>query len=254
MTDAALVGVPLGLAAGSVAGAALTRWPVGLTLGRPARSRCDACRTPLRPSDLVPILAWIILRGRCRSCGTVQRLGQPALEALCAVLVAAALAIDPSPIGALLGVVGVSLALAAALDLTHRWIPDRLTLPLGAVALPAALAIAAAGRADARSVILHGLGVPALLLLLRAATVASSRGPWLRGGDVKLLVPVLATAALLPTGPELLWMGTIASGGSLAVVGLATRALRRDDRLPFVPFLLLGWGSMLVIDLCRVPR
>lgn len=254
MTDAALVGVPLGLAAGSVAGAALTRWPVGLTLGRPARSRCDACRTRLRPSDLVPILSWIILRGRCRSCGVVQHHGQPALEALCAVLVVAALALDPSPIGALLGLVGVSLALAAALDLTHRWIPDRLTLPLGAVVLPATLALAAADRTDARGIVLHGLGVPALLMLLRAATVATSRGPWLGGGDVKLLAPVLATAALLPAGPELLWMGTIASGGSFAVVGLATRALHRDDRLPFVPFLLVGWGAMLAIDLIGAPR
>jgi leader peptidase (prepilin peptidase)/N-methyltransferase len=241
-----LAAVPVGLAVGSAAGAALTRWPAGLTLGRPARSRCDACGDPIAPSALVPVVGWLVRRGRCATCGMRIHPGQPALEVAGAVALAAAVAVPPLGTGIVLGGVGVVVALAAALDLGHRWVPDRLTLPTAAVVVPASLALAVASSAGARTVLLHGLGVPGLLAVLHRVTARRATGPWVGGGDVKLLVPVLAAAALVPAGPVVIWAGALASGGVVAAVGMASGRTPRGTRLPFVPFLAIGWGALLM--------
>lgn len=252
MGAAVLIGVPVGLAAGSVAGAALTRWPAGVTLGRPPRSRCDSCAAPVALPALVPVLGWLVHRGRCRICGGAVALGQTALELVGVGAVVLALAGGPPGVGVLLAAVGVVLALAAALDVAHRWIPDRLTLPSAAVVVPAALALAVVGPARTDHVLLFGLGVPAALSALRRATIGGPRGPWLGGGDVKLLVPVLAAAALVPGGPGGVAVGAVAAGGAVATVGLLTGRVRIGTRVPLAPFLAVGWTGMLVLRLVGV--
>lgn len=244
-----LAAVPAGLAAGSAAGAALTRWPAGVRLGRPARSRCDTCAVPVGVAALVPVLGWLALRGRCAACRARIDGRQPALELAGAAVAAAAVAVPPVAVGVPLAIVGVAVALATALDLAHRWIPDRLTLPLGATVLPLALAVAASSEGAPARVLVHGLVVPSGLEAIRRVTAVTASGPWLGGGDVKLLVPVLAVAALVPYGPWIVWAGAVASGGLVAVVGLATGRLRRGARLPFVPFLAAGWALLLAARL-----
>jgi hypothetical protein len=85
-------GVTAGLVTGSLAGAAMTRWPEGRTLRWPRRSTCTGCGVPIAPRDLVPIVSYLLLRGRCRSCeGTIDpRI--PLLELGTALLVAATVA------------------------------------------------------------------------------------------------------------------------------------------------------------------
>lgn len=241
-----LAAVPAGLAVGSAAGAALTRWPAGLTLGRPARSRCDACGAGVAASALVPVVGWLLRRGRCATCGGRIHPGQPALELAGAAALVAAVAVGPLPTGLVLGGVGVVVALAAALDLGHRWVPDRLTLPAAAAVLPATLAVAVATSGDVAGVLVHGLGVPGALEVLRRRTVGHPTGPWVGGGDVKLLVPVLAAAALVPAGPAVVWTGALGAGGAVAAVGMASGRTPRGTRLPFVPFLAVGWAALLV--------
>lgn len=244
--SASLLAAPVGLAAGSVAGAALMRWPAGESLGRPARSRCDSCDAGLSARDVIPVLGWCLRRGRCRVCAGRIDGSQPALEVLSAGLVAAVAAGAPSVVGAVLGGVGVVLLLAAALDIRHRWVPDRLTLPAAAVALPATLAITVHLGGDASVVLLHGLGVPSAVAALRTVTLRSRTGPWFGGGDVKLLPSCLAAASLVPGGAASLWSGALASAGIVATVGLATGRLGRRDSLPFVPFLGVGYAWVVV--------
>ena len=63
----ALCGV-LGLAFGSFANVVIHRVPAGESVVSPP-SACPRCRTPIRASDNVPVVSWLVLRGRCRSCG-----------------------------------------------------------------------------------------------------------------------------------------------------------------------------------------
>src|SRR3712207_8788355 len=81
---AVLAGV-LGLALGSFLNVVAHRLPRGESLSRP-RSRCPACGTPVRPLDNVPVLSWLALRGRCRSCRTAIPVRYPLIEALTAAL------------------------------------------------------------------------------------------------------------------------------------------------------------------------
>ena len=247
MTAAVLLALPFGLAAGSAAGAALVRWPAGRTLGRPARSVCDACGMRLAALDVVPLLGVLRCRGRCRGCGTPIARGPVLLEATCGAVVALTWASQPPRTAAILSVVGVAVMLAAGLDHAHGWIPDRLTLPLAASVLPVVLAEVAVRGGDATPVLLHGLALPALLETLRRLTRRSARGPWLGGGDVKLLVAVGAAAALVPAGPTLLWGGALVAVGAVALPGLVSGRFGRGSALPFAPFLALGWTGMLAV-------
>jgi leader peptidase (prepilin peptidase)/N-methyltransferase len=58
----------LGLAVGSFLNVVISRVPAGESIVRPG-SRCRACRTPVRSRDNVPVISWLVLRGRCRACG-----------------------------------------------------------------------------------------------------------------------------------------------------------------------------------------
>jgi leader peptidase (prepilin peptidase)/N-methyltransferase len=247
-----LIAVPVGLAVGSLAGNAALRWPAGRTLGRPARSRCDACDAPVEGLSLLPVLGWILRRGRCGACGTPIDRRHPVMEVGAAALVTAALLGPDLAVGALLAVTGIVLLLAAVLDLEHRWIPDRLTLPSGALLVPLAVAVAVAGAAPVpphRPLVL-GLGVPAVLGAIRSLTVGGRRGPWIGGGDVKLLVPVLAVASLEPSGPAVMWAVTLVAATSLLVVRRIRRSGGDVDGLPLAPPLLSAWCAMLLL---RVP-
>ena len=135
----ALLGAGLGLIAGSFLATASLRWPQGRSLLR-GRSACDACAAPLRPAELVPILSYAALRGRCRRCGARIDPHHPAIELGAALLGAVALVAHPGLLGLVTALFGWWLLLIATLDLEHLWLPDRLTLPLLVLGLAAAWA------------------------------------------------------------------------------------------------------------------
>src|SRR5436190_23920905 len=87
----ALVALPFGLALGSFMTVAVHRVPDGTSIVRP-RSRCPRCGTEIRNRDNVPVVSWLLLRGRCRTCGEPISFVYPVLEAATAVLVVAAVA------------------------------------------------------------------------------------------------------------------------------------------------------------------
>ena len=82
MSDAwirALVALPFGLAIGSFMTVVVSRVPTGESVLRP-RSRCTSCGTEIRNRDNVPVVSWVLLRGRCRSCGERISARYPLLE------------------------------------------------------------------------------------------------------------------------------------------------------------------------------
>lgn len=225
-----------GAAAGSAAGAALHRWPTGATLLRPRRSACSSCGTTLRARDLVPLLSWLVLKGRCRGCGVRIDPRLPVLEGSAALIAALVVAAHgPGPAALVIGVGAVAVLVAAMIDLEHRIVPDRLTIPLGLLALLALPTVAGADRAP--TVAAWALGVPLALHLLVVLADASGRARPIGGGDVKLLVGVLALAGSSPLGPPAVLIVAVVLAGTVASVGLLCGLLRRGSRLPFAPAL-----------------
>src|SRR4051794_26597346 len=130
----------LGLAVGSFLNVVAYRLPRGESLSRPG-SHCPSCGTPVRPSDNVPVLSWLALRGRCRACRTAISGRYPLVEALTAALCVAVVLAGGPEAGTLLGLAFVLLLVPVAfIDLDHRIIPNKLTGP-GAVVALALLAI-----------------------------------------------------------------------------------------------------------------
>jgi leader peptidase (prepilin peptidase)/N-methyltransferase len=135
-----LLAVSWGAAWGSFLNVVVYRLPLGLSLIRPG-SRCSTCGTPIKWYDNVPVLGYLVLRGRCRACKTRYGARYALVEALCGLLSlmifnAVALPLDPDTVRWglltwvwLLTFAGALVALAL-IDLEHFILPDEITLPL----------------------------------------------------------------------------------------------------------------------------
>src|SRR5690606_19106523 len=125
----ALASLLLGSALGSFANVPIHRWPRGLTVTEPKRSACPSCGEPIAARDNVPVLSWLLLRGRCRHCGTAISPRYLVVEVVTAVLFGAVAWVwweSPALLLTLL-IFTWSLIVATAIDLEHRIIPNRLT-------------------------------------------------------------------------------------------------------------------------------
>lgn len=251
-----LLGLLVGAALGSHAGVALTRWSARGSVREPARSRCDACGIAILARDLVPVVSWLMLRGRCRWCSAAIDRRLPVIEAACATLGGIAAWVLVSPVPVAVGIVaGSALVLATATDLERRIIPDRLTVPFAGAVVPVVLLHA---LLDARvegvdavrafvSVLMAVVAVPVVSLAMNALSVRTHGARAIGGGDVKLLVGLTAAITLVPGGLGIFWVAIAVVGGGLALAGLLTGRLRPGDRVPFAPFLLAAYLAVLLV-------
>lgn len=228
----------LGLLVGSFLNVVAWRVPRKESVLRPA-SRCPACAAPVRRRDNVPVLSWLLLRGRCRDCGAPISRRYPAVELVTAA-VFAGLAAHLGPDAALpaflyLAAVGILLAL---IDLdTHR-LPDVLTLPSYAVGV-VLLAAAAIAQGSAAPLLRALLGMAVLFGLYFTLVFAYPAG--MGFGDVKLAGVLGLYLGWLGWGPVA--VGTFAAFVLGGVTGLVLMALGRAGRksaIPFGPFMLAG--------------
>jgi leader peptidase (prepilin peptidase)/N-methyltransferase len=228
----------IGLAIGSFLNVVIWRVPRKESVVRPP-SHCPQCETPIRPADNIPVLSWLLLRGKCRHCGLPIPVRYPLVEASCGVLFAAVAARfgTDSALPAYLILTAALLAISL-IDLEHFIVPDRITAPLTLSAL-ALLGVATVAEADGwrfGRALLGGVAFFAFLLLLN---LLYPKGMGM--GDVKLAFSL---------GLFLGWLGwgQVFLGGFLAfllgaVVGvglIATGIKGRKDVVPFGPFLALG--------------
>jgi leader peptidase (prepilin peptidase)/N-methyltransferase len=233
----------LGLAIGSFLNVVIWRVPRKESVVRPP-SHCPQCGTPIRPVDNVPVLSWLLLRGKCRHCGLPIPVRYPLVEASNGVLFAS-VAIRFGATWELPAYLVLTAALLAIsiIDLEHFIVPDRITAPLtvSALALFGLAAIAEGNGWRFGRALLGGVAFFAFLLVLN---LLYPRGMGM--GDVKLSFPL---------GLYLGWLGwgQVFLGGFLAfllgaVVGvglIATKIKTRKDVVPFGPF--LAAGAMLTI-------
>lgn len=119
----------MGLIVGSFANVAIHRIPLGESIIFP-RSRCPRCRELIRPSDNVPVLGWLVLRGRCRNCREPISWRYPAVEAANGLLyLAIALRWGPSLHAVVSMVLVTALLVLSLIDLDHQILPNVITIP-----------------------------------------------------------------------------------------------------------------------------
>lgn len=242
-------GTVAGLIAGSFIGALVSRWPRGESVVH-GRSHCDSCGHGLRARDLVPVLSYVALRGRCRECGARILAAHLVAELGAALVGATAFAVAPPP-EALTGLAfGWTLVALALLDARHLWLPDRLTLPLAAAGVAASALDFSPSLTD--SLIGAAAGYAALTLIALAYQALRKRRG-LGGGDPKLLGAIGAWLGwpLLP--PVLL----LASLAGLAAVALSTTrgtTVSGSDKLPLGTLMALAaWPLWLVVRVSLGP-
>lgn len=239
----ALLGFGLGAIAGSFMAVILLRWPRGDSVLTP-RSRCEACETALRLSELVPLLSYLAARGKCRRCGARIDQRHLLMELAAASLGAVAVAVHPGPMGLATALFGWWLLILAALDAEHHWLPDRLTLPM----VPAGLVVAAVGFGPALDDRL--IGAAAGFLTLAGIAVAYRvirKREGMGGGDPKLLAGLGAWLGwqqlpFLLLGSGLLGLAALLLARSRGSVVAAT------DRLPLGSLMAVSaWPIWLVV-------
>lgn len=227
---AALAGFA-GALIGSFLNVVIHRLPRGESVVSPP-SACPGCGAQIKPYDNVPVVSWLLLRGRCRNCGEPIAIRYPLVEALTAVLAA----LVPICLGADDDVwLGFALVLVLVpltfIDLDHRILPNKITYP----AVPLAIALVAAFEFDALPEHLIAGAVAFLLLFAAAWFYPSGMGV----GDVKL-AGVLGLFLGRNVAPALLvafLLGTLVGIGIMAVKGVAAG---RKTAIPFGPFLAVG--------------
>jgi leader peptidase (prepilin peptidase)/N-methyltransferase len=239
----AAVGLGAGLIAGSFIATILIRWPKGRSIVS-GRSACDACDAPLGPADLVPILSWLVRRGRCRHCGARIDPLHPAIEAASAMIGLVALLGHPLPLGAVTALLGWWLLLAAALDLEHQWLPDTLTLPL----IPLGLLAAWAGFGPPLAERAAGAAIGWAVLFAIAFLYKRLRGrEGLGGGDPKLLGGLGAWIGAWNLPFALLGAGLFGLAAVL-LMRLRGEEVNATSRLPLGTLMILAaWPIWLVV-------
>jgi leader peptidase (prepilin peptidase) / N-methyltransferase len=229
-TALAIAALPLGAIIGSFLNVVIHRLPLGQSLATPG-SHCPACQTPLKPYDNVPLVSWLVLRGRCRHCGEQISARYPLVELVTAVAFAGVVLARgaDAELWALIPFTAMLVAVAG-IDLDHRIVPNKILLPAAIWGVVTAVAF----RPDMLvELLVAGAGAFTFLLL---AALAYPAGMGM--GDVKLagVMGLYLGAAVIPA----LFVAFVA--GSL--VGMVTIAREgagaRKKGVPFAPFLALG--------------
>ncbi len=241
----------MGAALGSFLNVVVDRVPRGQSVLMP-RSRCDACGTTLALADLVPILSYLWLRGRCRCCGMRIPLRVPLVEGGTGALFMLFYLHDGLTGGSVLLALAAALLLALALiDLEHGLVPDRLVLPGALVALlvsplwpllgvERSLGPLEGALGSALGALAAGAG--ALLLFLAVVVLSRGRMGW---GDVKL-AGLIGLLTGVPGVAVALWLAIVA-GGAAAMLLLGLRRRGMKDAIPFAPFLAAGGVAVLLV-------
>jgi leader peptidase (prepilin peptidase) / N-methyltransferase len=163
-----------GTAVGSFLNVCIYRLPRDLSVNEPRRSFCPSCKQPIPWQQNLPLVSWLLLRGKCASCGSKIAFRYFAVELLTALLFLAVWLAFPGPI-ALVYWVFVSLLVAATfIDFEHFIIPDEITIGgtivgvLASVALPALMGEDSRWRSAAQSLGAAALGYALLWIVLEA--------------------------------------------------------------------------------------
>ena len=259
----AIVGV-FGLLIGSFLNVVVYRVPAKRSIVSPP-SACPQCAAPIRPVDNIPVLSWLLLRGKCRDCGTAISVRYPLVELGTGIVFAgvaiwffatqlpsAPLSNASAAISSVLALIAyvylaaISIALAL-IDIDTHTLPNRIVLPsyiVGAVLLGASGVLAG----NFAALLSAAIGAAALFALYYLLALAYPRGMGM--GDVKLAGMLGLFLGFL--GWQAIVVGAFAAfllGGIFSLVLVALRRASGKTAVPFGPWMLLGaWLGILFGD------
>lgn len=238
-----------GACIGSFLNVCIYRLPRDRSIHQPARSHCPACDAPIRFYDNIPILSYLLLRGRCRHCHASISIRYPLVELLGGLLAASVAARYGWTLSAIaVFLFACCLLVVTFIDIDFQIIPNEITLPGIPLFFIASWALQQVSWSA--SLIGIALGGGTLYLIDKLYFMLRKR-QGIGGGDVKLLAMIGAMVG---------WQGVIFTifVGSLSglLVGLAlmvvARTVNPQFRIPFGPFLSIGalcylfWGPMVI--------
>lgn len=228
---AAFLAGAFGLLLGSFLNVVAYRLPRGESLVLPG-SRCPSCSTPVKPYDNVPVLSWLMLRGRCRACREPVSWRYPVVEGTTALLLVAVVLAKGADRDVWLGLAFVLLLVPVTLiDLDHRIIPNKLML----VGMVVSIGLVLATRPeDLTEHLIAAAGAGGFLLL---AALAYPAGMGM--GDVKL-AGVMGLFLGRSVGPAMLV--ALVAGSVVGALIIARKGTKegRKTAIPFGPYLAVG--------------
>ncbi len=227
----AAIAAAFGAIIGSFLNVVIWRLPRGENLAKPP-SACPSCGSAIKPYDNVPVLSWLLLRGKCRNCGAGISARYPFVEALTAALCAACVIRFGADRDVWLPLVFVLVLVPIIfIDLDHRIIPNKITAPAAVVGVVLVLLFA---RDD---VVEHAIAASLAFFFLFAAAWFYPKGMGV--GDVKL-AGVMGIYLGRNVAPGLMIAFFVGSVVGLAIMARKGVAEGRKTAVPFGPFLALG--------------
>jgi leader peptidase (prepilin peptidase) / N-methyltransferase len=224
------VAAVLGAMIGSFLNVVIWRLPLGESLVTPG-SHCPACDAPVKPYDNVPVVSWLLLRGRCRSCGAPISPRYPIVELITAACFGAVVAVRGFDADLWLELPFVACLIAlAGIDLDHKLLPNKIVYPMAVYGLAISLIVA---TDDFPEHVIAGVGAFAFLLIAVLAYPAGmGMGDVKLGGAMGLFLGVSVIPALLAA----FLTGTVFGLAVIAREGAAAR----KKAVPFGVFLAIG--------------
>lgn len=242
MYEMEILAVIFGLVIGSFLNVCIYRIPRGMSVVAPP-SHCTGCDKRLSVLDLVPVISYLILQGKCRQCGAKISPRYPLVELFCGAGFLLLYINFGLTVEFLAGLVLFSgLVVCSLIDLDHRIIPDGVNLTLGLIAIPLLLV-------QSTQVLLNGVfGALVGFGLLLLIAVASKGG--MGGGDIKLA----AVLGLYLGWPNIILALFIAFilGSVVGLIWVWVKQKTLKEALPFGPFLsiaalvVLLWGTEII--------
>lgn len=220
--------------------------PLTKTSTRNDRSRCLHCAHPLRWNDLLPLVSWLSLKGKCRYCKSSIGVMEPLIELGVAGLFVSSYLLWPVSLDdataitqfALWLIAGVMLAVLFVYDLKWYLLPNRVMFPFIAVSLASA-GLQLATTSDFGGAIASLVGAVVILSGLYLVLWLISKGQWIGFGDVKLGLGL----ALMLGDWQLAFIALFAANlvGCLVIIpGMLSGKITRSSRVPFGPLLISG--------------
>jgi len=237
----------LGLIVGNFSNVCIHRIPINESIIYPA-SHCPKCRSSIKPIDNIPLLSYILLKGRCRNCGSRISIQYPVVEFLTGIIYILIFLIYGLTIQSLIYIIlSSALIIMAFIDLNKQIIPDVISLPGIVIGLILSFFVPYISFINSALGVVVGGGIILVIGLVGSVIFKKEA---MGGGDVKLTAMI---------GAFLGWKYTIISLflgfflGALAGIFLILSKIKsREDIIPFGPFIALGsiitilWGEKIL--------
>ena len=232
---------------GSFLNVVIYRLPKGESIVFPP-SHCSECNTPLKPYELVPIVSYLVLKGKCRTCGVKISAQYPVIEGITGIIFLFTYRQFGFSLEFFQYVIVLSLLVAIFLiDYRHYIIPDSLNLIIFLTALVFFITGMVQGVYDLSDLLfrVYGFIVGGGFFFL-IAVVTGAMG----GGDIKIMAALGFLFGFTPT--ILLTFLSFVLGGILSAMLLVLKIKKRKDHIPFGPFICISalitifWGEQML--------